>query len=410
MSTTDTDAADRASAIFLRDTGTTDGMDATLHPTEEDDYEAAIAHQWGGPKEPRWLKSAMTRLSKDHADQRGRRALITGGSGGIGFFAAKILAAVGLVIVLPARPGLEFEARGAAAAIRAAVPGAKVEVPKVTLDLASYDSVRAFGAHLRADAKPLDVLCLNAARGGSSRDTRQLTSDGEEATVQVNLLSHALLVRELLPNLQASRYARIVAHTSNTRQNVAQSALDDLKGGGYSDSPFYQYGVSKAALCLYARALNRKLAGAGVRGAASVADPGVAATGINYQHELVRSLGLNRRGVKSTRAYHDGYALHAADAALPLVHAALAGEPNEFWLGEQIGPRASSMDSAAHRAGHLLWPPLRPNDPFNWPMAAVERLWSRVEKLASIEPWPTGAEPVGAATPTGGGAKKKEEL
>lgn len=175
-------------------------------------------------------------------------------------------------------------------------------------------------------------------------------------------------------------------------------------------TPSPRYGVSKAALCLYARALNRKLAGAGVRGAASVADPGVAATGINYQHELVRSLGLNRRGVKSTRAYHDGYALHAADAALPLVHAALAGEPNEFWLGEQIGPRASSMDSAAHRAGHLLWPPLRPNDPFNWPMAAVERLWSRVEKLASIEPWPTGAEPVGAATPTGGGAKKKEEL
>jgi len=400
------DESVRATAISLRDTGALDGLDLTLHPSADDDYESAIAQQWGGPAEPRWLTAAMKRLPQDHGHQRGRRALITGGSGGVGFFAAKLLAAVGLIVVLPARPGLEFETRGAAAAIRAAVPGAAVEIPDVPLDLASFASVRAFGTHVRDSAHPIDVLCLNAGRGGSAREARQVTVDQEEIVMQVNLLSHALLVRELLPNLQRSEYVRVVAHSSSVRQNAAQSSLTDLRGNRFGDSPFHQYALSKAGLCLYARALNERLEAAGVRGAALVADPGLAATGINYQHELARSLGLARRGVKNTKAYHDGYAHHAADAALPLTMAALAGEADEVWLGEQMGPRATSFDAAAHRVGHLLWPSLRPSDPMHWPVQAVEQLWRRVETLAAIEPWPSAPGTTGKS----GGARPRDEL
>ena len=207
--------------------------------------------------------------------------------------------------------------------------------------------------------------------------------------MQVNLLGHALLVRELLPSLQRSTYARIVVHTSSARQNAAQSSLSDLRGAGFSDSPFSQYALSKAALCLYARALNTRLASAGVTGAALVADPGLAATGIHYQQELLYSLGLSRRGIKSMRAYMDGYAVHAADGALPMTMAALEGEADEMWLSEPPGPRFTSLDAAAHRAGHLLWQPLRPYDPMLWPAEVAERLWTRVELLASINStWP----------------------
>lgn len=48
---------------------------------------------------------------------------------------------------------------------------------------------------------------------------------------------------------------------------------------------------------MFSKALNSRLGEMGVTGAASVADPGLAATGLNIQHDLVRMLGLSRRGI-----------------------------------------------------------------------------------------------------------------
>lgn len=372
-------------AIQQRDSGDVLHQYTAEGGVDAGDYAAAHAKQWGGPASPRWFEPALRQYPISHAEQRGRRALVTGGSGGIGFFVAKLLAAIGLVVVLPARPGLEFETLGAAAAIRTALPAAVVEVPEVPLDLRSFASVRAFGAHMRARGEVIDVLCLNAARSGGVRDPREVTTDGLEIVMQVNLLSHTLLVHELLPNLRASSYARIAVHTDSARTNAPQSNLDDLDGQRYSGSPWLQYALSKAGLCLLARALNKRLSAAGVRGAAVVADSGLSATGLNFQHDLAVTLGLGRRGISNTRAFHDSHAAHAADAALPLVMACLVGEANEFWVGELVGPRATSLDSAAHRTGYLLWAALRAGDPMDWPDDAVEKLWQRVAELISVD-------------------------
>ena len=184
-------------AIQQRDSGDVLHQYTAEGGVDAGDYAAAHAKQWGGPASPRWFEPALRQYPISHAEQRGRRALVTGGSGGIGFFVAKLLAAIGLVVVLPARPGLEFETLGAAAAIRTALPAAVVEVPEVPLDLRSFASVRAFGAHMRARGEVIDVLCLNAARSGGVRDPREVTTDGLEIVMQVNLLSHTLLVHEL---------------------------------------------------------------------------------------------------------------------------------------------------------------------------------------------------------------------
>ena len=37
--------------------------------------------------------------------------------------------------------------------------------------------------------------------------------------------------------------------------------------------------------------------------------------------------------------------------------------------------------TAAHRAGHLLWQPLRQNDPMSWSQSAVDTLWAKVATL-----------------------------
>ena len=154
--------------------------EATLHPSADTDYDAALHETWGGPPNPRWFEQAMIQYPEEHAPQRGRRVLVTGGASGIGFYAAKLLAAVGMVIILPARPNLEHEAFGAAEAIRSAVPHALIDIPPVGLDLASFASVREFSSHLRANGSAIDVLCLNAGRGGSDSDTIERTEDGAE--------------------------------------------------------------------------------------------------------------------------------------------------------------------------------------------------------------------------------------
>ena len=88
--------------------------EASLHPSADDDadYNALLHDTWGGPAAPRWFDAAMEQLPQQHASQRGRRALVTGSSSGIGFFVAKLLAAVGMVIILPARPQLTWFERG----------------------------------------------------------------------------------------------------------------------------------------------------------------------------------------------------------------------------------------------------------------------------------------------------------
>jgi len=352
--------------------------DAGVPQREFEDYDDSLRSHWGGPG-PRHFPQAMQLFPLRHSKSRGKTALITGGTSGIGFYAAKLLAAIGFTLILPSRPGLEHEADGAVSAIKAAVPDATVLVPTVGLDLASFRSVREFGAHLRAERstyKRIDALLLNAGRGGGVHDTHDTTEDGHEAIMQVNLYSHALLTSQLVPLLADSPYARVCLHSSSARFNAQPSQLDDLKSSEVRLHPWATYSLSKAAMCPLARALNVRLPAAGVTGAACVADPGLAATGVNVQHELARSIG--HRG--GTKQLHDEAAVHAADGALPLVLAALEGKPNEMYRGD--GRHASSVESAAfsetretRHAG---------TDPYAWGTRRVEML---AAQLGTITGW-----------------------
>ena len=108
-------------------------------------------------------------------------ALVTGGTGGIGFYVVKLLAKMGVTVIVPKRPGLEDEAVGTEKVVLAAAPGAKLIFPAVPLDLRSVASVRAFADHIRGTQPRIDRLCLNAGRGGGPLDPREITGDGMEA-------------------------------------------------------------------------------------------------------------------------------------------------------------------------------------------------------------------------------------
>ena len=190
------------------------GTERLVDPGDPNYYQKMRA-LWGGPA-PKHFPTAWDSWVTTHSGH-GKVALVTGGTGGVGFYVAKLLARLGYELVLPARSGFEAEASGSALAIRAAVSGAKITVPSVTLDLESLRSVRAFACTVRQQFDRIDLLCLNAGRGGSAAYAREQTGDGLEEIMQVNVVSHFLLTAELLPLLRASPAARVVSQTSRQR-------------------------------------------------------------------------------------------------------------------------------------------------------------------------------------------------
>ena len=358
------------------------------------EYDAKMSETWGGPL-PRLFPLAVIEFPQQYASATKRTALITGGSGGIGFYVARLLCQVGLAVMIPARPGLEHEANAAVQAIMHAVPGAQVWTPEPPLDLGDFTSVRKFGREMRRSKQRIDTLVLNAGRGGAAAGSLEASVDGHELIMQVNLLSHALLTAELLPLLNRSDHCRVAAMSSGARFNVQPTDLQRDLGAsiravaaaGYS--PWAQYSRSKAGACLFARGLSKRLAAAHVAGAASCADPGLAATGVNVQHDLAATLGGR---YPDTKALHDRAAHHAADGALPLARAALDGADGAIYA--HTGGRAGSLSDATAR----LEPPrdaargrrrdtralsgagrtLSMDDPAAWPEAVVEAFWARL--------------------------------
>ncbi len=128
--------------------------------------------------------------------QAGRRALVTGATSGIGYEAALALAGAGAEVVIAARDA--GRAEDAARAIRRAHPGA--EVAFRLLDTARLASVRAFAEEWRAEARPIDILLLNAGIAAVPR--REETEDGFERQFATNYLGHFALTGLLLPHLR----------------------------------------------------------------------------------------------------------------------------------------------------------------------------------------------------------------
>src|SRR3954468_5370250 len=137
----------------------------------------------------------------DMADQSGRVCVVTGANSGIGFHAARELAAHGARVILAVR---DVEGKGADAAARMT---GEVEVRR--LDLADLSSVRAFAEGFEG---PLDLLVNNA---GVMATPRRTTADGFELQLGTNHLGHFALTGLLLDSLQRADAARIVTVSSN---------------------------------------------------------------------------------------------------------------------------------------------------------------------------------------------------
>ncbi len=204
--------------------------------------------------------------------QDGRRAVVTGASGGLGLEVARRLAGAGAEVVLAVRSTERGER--AAALIRADHPGARLEVR--ALDLADLASVARFAEGLLDEGRPLHLLANNAGVMRPRRRTE--TVDGLELQFATNVAGHYALTARLVPLLTAGGGAR-VGWMSSSAAHVGRLDLDDLQATRRY-RPLRAYAQSKLADLVLALWLAERAGATGVDLASLAAHPGYVRTGL----------------------------------------------------------------------------------------------------------------------------------
>lgn len=179
----------------------------------------------------------------------GRVAVVTGANTGIGLQTAKQLASAGATVILACRDVSKARLAASALEHESAAP---VEVVPMLLDLSDLKSVFTFASEFKRRFDRLDVLVCNAGLNVSTPRTAQ----GHEASFGVGYLGHAFLVMRLLPLLEGTAGARVVALSSVMHWfAVADSGWDNALAGVGPDS---SYGAAKLALIYMAVALRSR--------------------------------------------------------------------------------------------------------------------------------------------------------
>ncbi len=190
-------------------------------------------------------------------DLRGKTALITGATSGIGLETARLFASRGAGLILVNR---NPERSAALEAELAGVYG--VGVRALIRDFASLASVRACARELLSLQDPLDILVLNA---GVYHTRRSFTADGIETVFQVNHLGSFALTYLLRERLRRENRARIIyVNSEGHRFALAGAHLDDLEWRRHRYTGLKSYGAAKTAQLLTMRKFADYFAGSAV--------------------------------------------------------------------------------------------------------------------------------------------------
>ena len=172
-------------------------------------------------------------------DMKGKVALITGSTDGLGRDVARRLAAAGAHVLVTGR-SVE---RGDSLVDEIAKSG-KGSAKFYRADLASLDEVRRLADVVMRDTRRLDLLINNAGVGFVFDTSRKFSAEGHEMHFAVNYLAHYLLTKLLLPRVVASAPARIINVSSGSQTPID---FDDVMmtkgyngGRGYAQSKLAQ--------------------------------------------------------------------------------------------------------------------------------------------------------------------------
>ena len=222
-------------------------------------------------------------------DLSGKRAIITGGTSGLGLETARVLASRGAEVVLTGRD------LAAAAPLVEAITAAGGKASAVFMDMADLRSVEAFAA--TQGSAPLHLLINNA---GVMACPIRRTAQGFEMQLGVNHVAHFHLTNLLLPALKAAGGARVVSLSSSGHHwgpfNFADPNFEHTEY-----DPLASYGQSKSANALFAVELDRRFQSDAIR-AFSVMPGGIMTNlGRDIAEDVLVRLGLGSNQTNSYR-------------------------------------------------------------------------------------------------------------
>jgi NAD(P)-dependent dehydrogenase (short-subunit alcohol dehydrogenase family) len=276
-------------------------------------------------------------------DLSGRRAIVTGGSSGIGIDTARVLAAAGAEVTLAVR---NVEAGNKVAqALNAA--GGHDNVRVAYIDLSDQLSVKAFVAAWQG---PLHMLINNG--GIMALPELTLTREGWEMQFATNFVGHFSLTVGLHGALAAADGARVVS-VSSSGNLIAPVLFDDPHFAFMPYDPFVAYGQSKSACALLAVEATRRWAGDGI--VANALNPGAIAT----------NLQKHTGGLKTPEARRKNTAQGAATSVL------LAASPLLDGIGGRYFEDCNEAPIVARRPADY-----RGVAPYAVDPANAERLWN----------------------------------
>ncbi len=211
---------------------------------------------------------------------KGKTALVSGATAGIGKETALGLARLGAKVVIVGRNAAKTKA--VVDELQAASGNPWVE--HLLADLSLMAEVRRLAAEVLDRYPALHVLVNNV---GAINLRRELTSEGLERTFAMNHLGPFLLTHLLRPALGRGAPSRVVNVSSDAHKGMRLD-LDDLQAQkGYSS--FKIYGRSKLMNILFTRELSRRLAGTGVT--ANALHPGMVASDFMAKPGVMGAVG-----------------------------------------------------------------------------------------------------------------------
>jgi len=172
---------------------------------------------------------------------RGKKALVTGSTGGIGFAAARTLAAEGASVIVNGRGRERVDA--AIAAIRKAHPGADVS------GVASDVSNAAGCARLIQEAPQIEILVNNMGIF-EPKAFEQIPDEDWQRFFDANVMSGVRLSRHYLAGMREKNWGRIIFVSSESAAQIPAEMI--------------HYGMTKTAQIAIARGIAETTAGTGI--------------------------------------------------------------------------------------------------------------------------------------------------
>lgn len=202
------------------------------------------------------------------ADLSGKRYLITGGTSGLGFQAAKVLSSKGADVTITARDLKKAEI------VKSRIP--KINI--IEMDLTDLASVRSAAKIVVSEPLKYDVVILNA---GVMATPYTSTKDGFELQMGTNHLGHFAFAGLIKDRISS----RLVSVSSQAHRMGAfgSGSLDDIRDrcfGVGKYSPWAAYGASKLANLLFTAEVERRRIAYGWKFMPLAAHPGWAATNL----------------------------------------------------------------------------------------------------------------------------------